>query len=47
MTKSLSAVRRAASLARKTFAGGRPPKGPRCHCRAMSRKRAKERGHKC
>ena len=30
-----------------SHSGGRPPKGPRCPCGAMSAKRAKERGHKC
>ena len=47
----LSTVRRAASLARKTFAGGtnggRPPKGVRCACGKMSAKRAATRGHRC
>ncbi len=47
--ESLSAIRRAASLARKRFAPGtgRPPKGKRCACGQMSAKRAKQRGHKC
>ncbi len=47
--KDLAAIRRAASLARKTFApgSGRPPKGKRCACGAMSAKRAKTRGHRC
>jgi hypothetical protein len=49
MSESLAAIRRAASLSRKTFAGGpgRPPKGPRCACGKMSKKRAGERGHRC
>lgn len=49
--KTLHAVRRAASLARKTFAGGanggRKPVGPRCACGAMSAKRAAVRFHRC
>jgi hypothetical protein len=51
MPNPLAAIRRAASLARKTFAGGtaggRKPKGARCACGAMSEKRAKTRGHRC
>jgi hypothetical protein len=44
----LAAVRRAASLARQTFAGGRPrSRQKRCACGAMTAKRAKTRGHKC
>lgn len=50
-TEALSTIRRAASLARKTFAGGknggRKAKGPRCACGAMSAKRALARGHRC
>lgn len=46
----LSAKRRAASLARKSFGAG--PGKPRsrmkrCACRAMTLKRALARGHKC
>lgn len=45
---TLSAIRRAASLARKTYSGGRPrSKAKRCPCDAMTVKRAKARGHKC
>ena len=45
--KTLSETRCAASLARKTFAGGRPAKGPRCPCGIMSAKRAADRYHIC
>jgi hypothetical protein len=39
---------RAMNAARKTRGGGRPRSNkPRCACGAMTRKRAKARGHKC
>lgn len=44
----LSAVRRAASMSRKTFAGGRPrSRKKRCKCGEMTANRAMSRGHKC
>lgn len=44
----LSAKRRAASLARKTFAGGRKlSRKKRCACGSMTARRAKARAHKC
>jgi hypothetical protein len=47
--KSLTAIRRAASLARKTYGAGsgRPKIADRCPCGAMSRTRAEKRRHRC
>jgi hypothetical protein len=50
--KDLSAKRRAASLARETFAGGRNggrprSKKPRCPCGKMTARRANARRHVC
>ena len=44
----LSAVRRAASLSRTIFSGGRPrSRKKRCPCGQMTAQRAKARRHKC
>jgi hypothetical protein len=48
--KPLSQIRRAASLARKTFSGGadgRPKIADRCPCGSMTRARAEKRRHRC
>jgi hypothetical protein len=47
-TPTLSDIRRAASLARKTRSGGRPrSRKKRCPCGEMTARRAKARGHNC
>ena len=48
MTTALSDIRRAASLARKTFAGGRPRSGKkRCACGAIDRETGQSPQSQC
>ena len=45
--KLTSRQARAMAAKRKTYAGGRPPVGPRCACGKMSAKRAAQMRHRC